>query len=482
MGKPTGFMEWPREAPGKRKPPERTADYREFVHPLAPDVAKRQAGRCMDCGVPFCHQGCPLGNVIPDFNEHVFRGRWRQAHEALRQTNNFPEFTGRLCPAPCEAACVVAIDRDPVSIEQTEREIIERAFAEGWVHPHAPAQRTGRRVAVVGSGPAGLAAAAQLNAAGHTVVVYERQDRPGGLLRYGIPDFKIEKWVIDRRLAVLEAEGVEFVTGVKVGVKPTWAELKAQHDAVVVAIGAERPRLLELPGTDLQGVVLAMDFLEAQNRAVATGKETTLSAKDRRVVVLGGGDTGSDCVGTSLRQGAKSVIQVELLPAPPEDRSPGNPWPQWPMTFRTSSSHEEGGDRLFARRTTQLEGRDGRLVAIHWTSVTQDQGQLKDLPGTDERHEVDLLIQAMGFVSPVTGPLAEQLGVIIDRRGNVKVDGRFETSVPGVYCAGDAARGASLVVHAIAEGREAARQVDTFLSAGSSLLPSRGRDCAFGGR
>ncbi len=482
MGKPTGFMEWPREAPQKRKPAERTVDFREFVHSLPPEVAKRQAGRCMDCGVPFCHQGCPLGNVIPDFNEHVFRGRWRQAYEVLRQTNNFPEFTGRLCPAPCEAACVVAVDRDAVSIEQTEKEIIERAFAEGWVRPRPPTQRTGRRVAVVGSGPAGLAAAAQLNAAGHTVTVYERQDRPGGLLRYGIPDFKLEKWVIDRRLAVLEAEGVEFVTGVTVGAKPTWTELKAQHDAVVVAIGAERPRTLDLQGKDLSGVLLAMDFLEAQNRAVASTKDTALSAKGKRVVVLGGGDTGSDCVGTSLRQGASSLVQVELLPAPPERREPSNPWPQWPMVFRSSSSHEEGGERLFARRTTQLEGRDGRLTAIHWVSVAQEQGQLKDLPGTEERQEVDLVIQAMGFLSPVTTSLSEQLGVIVDRRGNVKVDGHFETSVPGVYCAGDAARGASLVVHAISEGREAARQVDTFLGAGSSLLPTRGRDCPLGGR
>jgi len=436
----------------------------------------------MDCGVPFCHQGCPLGNLIPDFNEHVYRGRWRQAYEALRQTNNFPEFTGRLCPAPCEAACVVAIHRDPVSIEQTEREIIERAFAEGWVGARPPVQRSGRRVAVVGSGPAGLAAAAQLNAAGHTVTVYERQDRPGGLLRYGIPDFKLEKWVIDRRLALLEAEGVEFVTGAKVGVKPTWSELKAQHDAVVVAIGAERPRTLELPGADLTGVLLAMDFLEAQNRAVASGKESLLNAKDKRVIILGGGDTGSDCVGTSLRQGAKSVTQVELLPAPPELRPAGNPWPQWPMVMRSSSSHEEGGERLFGRRTTRIEGRDGQVVALHWVSVALEQGQLKDVAGTEERVEVDLLIQAMGFLSPVAGSLTEQLGVVTDRRGNVKVDGRFETSVPGVYCAGDAARGASLVVHAIAEGREAARQVDTFLSAGSSLLPTRGRDCSFGGR
>jgi glutamate synthase (NADPH/NADH) small chain len=482
MGKPTGFMEWPREAPPKRKAPERTQDYKEFVLPLAPDAAKKQAGRCMDCGVPFCHQGCPLGNLIPDFDEHVFRGRWREAYEALRSTNNFPEFTGRLCPAPCEAACVLGIDQAPVTIEQIEKEIIERAWSEGWVKARPPTVRTGKRVAVVGSGPAGLAAAAQLNTAGHTVIVYEKADKVGGLLRYGIPDFKLEKWVIDRRVALLEAEGVEFSTGVKVGTQPSWGELKGQHDAVVIAVGAERPRLLELPGRELTGVVLAMDFLMAQNRAVAAGTEAALNARDKRVVVLGGGDTGSDCLGTSHRQGARSVTQVELLPAPGLERAGGNPWPQWPMVFRTSSSQEEGGERLFGLRTTRLEGHEGRLAAMHWISVTQEGGALKDVPGTEQRVEVDLLIQAMGFVSPVTTQLVEQLGVALDRRGSVKVDSRYETSVPGVFAAGDAARGASLIVHGIAEGREAARHVDVFLSAGSSALPTRGRDSAFGGR
>jgi glutamate synthase (NADPH/NADH) small chain len=484
MGKPTGFMEWPREAAPKRSAPERLGDCREFTEPFAPAVATRQAGRCMDCGVPFCHQGCPLGNVIPDFNEHVFHGRWREAYEALRATNNFPEFTGRLCPAPCEAACVLAVNADPVTIEQLEREIIERAWAEGWVVPRLPTHRTGKSIAVVGSGPAGLAAAAQLNAAGHSVVVYERQDKLGGLLRYGIPDFKLDKAIIDRRLEVLQAEGIEFVTGVQVGSagSPSFEALKAKYDAVVLALGAERPRTLDLPGTDLAGVVLALDFLEANNRAVASGSASRLDARGKRVVILGGGDTGSDCLGTSHRQGAVEVVQVELLPAPPAVRGAANPWPQWPLTFRTSSSQDEGGQRVFARRTTRLEGQDGKLVALHWVEVASQEGKLVDVPGTETRHEVDLLIQAMGFVGPITQALVEQLGVELDARGNVKTDGRFHTTAPGVFCAGDAMRGASLIVWAIADGREAARRVDAFVRGGSSGLPTRGRDNPFGGR
>ncbi|MDP2272368.1 MAG: glutamate synthase subunit beta [Archangium sp.] len=459
MGKPTGFMDWERHPPEKRDEAQRVKDSREFILPMAPEEAKHQAGRCMDCGVPFCHQGCPLGNIIPDFNEHVYAGRWKAAWEVLSSTNNFPEFTGRLCPAPCEGACVLAIDQDPVTIEHLEKEIIERAFAEGWVVPRVPAVRTGKRVAIVGSGPAGLAAAAQLNQAGHTVTVYERSEKVGGLLRFGIPDFKMEKSVIDRRLELLEAEGIEFVTGADVGVKPTWAELKAGADAVVIAIGAQRPRLLELPGTELRGVVLAMDFLEAQNRgqpAIATGK---------RVVILGGGDTGSDCLGTSHRQGAASVMQVELMPAPPQARSEKNPWPQWPLVFRTSSSQEEGGKRLFARRTTRLEGRDGQLTALHWGDVNN--------PADEERVEVDLLIQAMGFVGADGRQVHEQLGVELDARGNVKVSPSFATSVPGVFSGGDSSRGASLIVWAISDGRELARSVDTFLTQRPSRLPSK---------
>jgi glutamate synthase (NADPH/NADH) small chain len=482
MGKPTGFMEWPREGAHKRESPERTRDFREFTLPLATGEAKQQAGRCMDCGVPFCHQGCPLGNVIPDFNEQVFRGNWKAAWETLSSTNNFPEFTGRLCPAPCEAACVLAIDGDAVTIEQMEKEIVERAFAEGWAKPRPPSQRTGRRVAIVGSGPAGLAAAAQLNQAGHTVTVIEKNDQLGGLLRYGIPDFKLEKRVIDRRIGLLEAEGVRFVTGTEVGVRPTWDELRSTQDALVIAIGAERPRVLELPGADARGVLLAMHFLEAQNRATHAGTDSKLSAKGKRVVILGGGDTGSDCLGTSHRQGATEVVQVELLPPPPSDRPLANPWPQWPMTFRTSSSQEEGGERFFARRTVSLEVEQGKLAALNWVDVRFEGGKLVDVPGTEARHEVDLLIQAMGFLSPVTASLVKQLGVELDGRGGVKVDASFQTSVPGVYSAGDADRGASLIVWAISEGREAARHVDARLKGAPSLLPTRGRDTPFGGR
>ncbi len=476
MGKPTGFMEWEHQAQPKRPVAARLGDFREFVEPFAPDEATRQAGRCMDCGVPVCHQGCPLGNVIPDFNEHVYAGRWREAWNVLTGTNNFPEFTGRLCPAPCEGACVLAIDQPPVSIEALEKEIVERAFAEGWVTARPPPLSTGKRVAVVGSGPAGLAAAAQLNQAGHSVIVFERADKLGGLLRYGIPDFKLEKSIIDRRLELLRAEGISFQPSVDVGRAPTWRELRGQHDALVIAIGAQRPRALDVPGKELRGVVQAMDYLEAQNRvgeAVARGK---------RVVILGGGDTGSDCLGTALRQGATSVHQVELLPPPPSARGERNPWPQWPLVFRTSSSQEEGGARVFAHRTTKLEGREGQLVALHWVKVEQREGALVDVAGSEERVEADLLIQAMGFLGPDAAPIAEQLGVALDGRGNVLVDRHFKTSVPGVYAGGDAARGASLIVWAISEGRELARQVDTFLTGQPSRLPTRGRDAPFGGR
>jgi glutamate synthase (NADPH/NADH) small chain len=443
MANPTGFMQWDREHAHKRAIEERVKDSKEFVLPLLPDEVKHQSGRCMDCGVPFCHQGCPLGNVIPDFNGHVHDGRWREAWQVLSKTNDFPEFTGRLCPAPCEGACVLAIDQGAVTIEQLEKEIIERAFAEGWVQPRVPMIRTGKRIAVVGSGPAGLGAAARLNQRGHTVTVFERADKVGGLLRYGIPDFKLEKSVIDRRVALLEAEGITFSTNVDVGVSPTWAELKSSYDAVVIAIGAQKPRVLEVPGVELNGVMLAMDFLERANRgemSLATGK---------RVVILGGGDTGSDCLGTAIRQGAKEVRQVELLAAPSERRGAANPWPEWPLIFRTSSSQEEGGERVFSRRTSSLEGEGGKLRALHWVDSSN--------PANTERVEVDLLIQAMGFVSPLAQQLKEQLGVELDARGNVKVNSRFETNVPGVFAAGDAKRGASLIVWAIAEGRDLAK-------------------------
>ncbi len=476
MGKPTGFMEWPRVAPGKRDKHARLADSREFTAPLGAEESMRQAGRCMDCGVPTCHQGCPLGNVIPDFNDHVFRGSWRAAWASLSSTNNFPEFTGRLCPAPCEAACVLAVDQDPVTIESLEKEIIERAFFEGWVQPRPPTSRTGKHVAIVGSGPAGLAAAAQLNQAGHQVTVYERDDKLGGLLRYGIPDFKLEKQIIDRRLAVLMAEGISFRTSVDVGGRLSWEQLAREHDATLIAIGARKARELDVPNRNLAGVVQAMDYLEAQNRVIDGGPQKGPSAAGKKVVILGGGDTGSDCLGTALRQGARDVMQVELMPAPAGQRGVQNPWPQWPMIFRSSSSQDEGGARHFAMLTKSLEGNDGQLVALHAVQVELEGGQLRELPGTEVRIEVDLLLLAMGFVGPTTVPFE------FDGRGNVKVDARFATQVPGVFAAGDASRGASLIVWAISDGREAARAIDAFLVGQPSVLQTRGRDVPFGGR
>ena len=487
MGKPTGFMEWARVPAPKREKQERVQDSREFVLPLAPEEARRQAGRCMDCGVPFCQQGCPLGNPIPDFNEAVYRNRWKAAFLALSSTNNFPEFTGRLCPAPCEAACVLSIDQSPVTIEQMEKEIAERAFAEGWVQAQPPARRTGKRVAVVGSGPAGLAAAAQLNRAGHSVTVYERDDKAGGLLRYGIPDFKMEKGVLDRRLALMDAEGVVFRTGVDVGKEPGFRALREQHDALVLAIGARRARELEVPGRELTGVLQAMDYLEHQNRVVSglATLEPRLNAAGTRVMIRGGGDTGSDCLGTALRQGAASVRQVELMPAPPMTRASNNPWPRWPLVFRTSSSQEEGGERAFGLMTKQLLGSEGRLqklVAVKVELQRQADGSIRlmEVPGSEETHEVDLLILAMGFTGPVTTGLQEELGVRLTPRGAVQVDARFATSVDGVFCAGDASRGASLIVWAISDGREVAKSVDAWLSGTTSALPTRGRDASFG--
>ncbi len=492
MGKPTGFIEWPRISPAKRDKHGRIHDNREFTSPLGAEAAAKQAGRCMDCGVPTCHQGCPLGNVIPDFNDHLFHDRWRAAWASLASTNNFPEFTGRLCPAPCEAACVLAIDpaeashqgasTQAVAIEYLEKEIVERAFFEGWVQPRPPSFRTGKHVAVVGSGPAGLAAAAQLNQAGHQVTVYERDDKVGGLLRYGIPDFKLEKQIIDRRVAVLIAEGISFCTGVDVGGAISWKQLAGEHHATLIAIGARKARELELPERTLSGVVQAMEFLEAQNRAVDSGRENTLSASGKRVVILGGGDTGSDCLGTALRQGARDVFQVELMPAPPLQRAQSNPWPQWPMVFRSSSSQEEGGTRHFAMLTKRLEGLDGKLVAIHAVEVELEDGQLREVAGTQKRIEVELLLLAMGFVGPDVRSLSEQLQVTLDARGNVKVDPHFATNVPGVFSAGDASRGASLIVWGIADGREAARAIDSYLVGQPSLLQTRGRDAPFGGR
>jgi glutamate synthase (NADPH/NADH) small chain len=471
MGKPTGFLEWPRAGAHRRPIPERLRDYREVDITADPAESKQQGGRCMDCGVPFCTQGCPLGNPIPDFAHAVYTDRWRDAHRQLAVTNEFPEFTGRLCPAPCEAACVLAIDNAPVTIESLERAIIERAYQEGWVQPRPPKTRTGRRVAIVGSGPAGLAAAALLNRAGHTVIVYEAAKRPGGLLRYGIPDFKMEKHVIDRRLEILSKEGVELRCGVPVGSRsasgPSWRQLRDDHDALVIAIGAQRPRDLDVPGRNLDGIVFAMDYLTDQNEVVAGERETArYDVRGKRVVILGGGDTGSDCLGTALRQGAAHVRQIELMPPPPLVRAPTNPWPSWPFVFRTSSSQEEGGEREFAFRTTRLEGEHGKLVALHGVRVEMQGGKLVDLPGTELRIEVDTLILALGFTGPETDSLVEQLGIALDARKNIIVDRQFSTNVKGVYCAGDAHRGASLIVWAIAEGRDTAKAVDAFLRGG----------------
>jgi glutamate synthase (NADPH/NADH) small chain len=467
MGKPTGFMEWQRAAPHRRAIDDRLRDWREVETTADPAESKQQGGRCMDCGVPFCTQGCPLGNPIPDFAHAVYTDKWESAHRQLAVTNEFPEFTGRLCPAPCEAACVLAIDGAPVTIESLERAISDRAYSEGWVQPRPPKARTGKRVAIVGSGPAGLAAAALLNRAGHTAIVYEAAKRPGGLLRYGIPDFKMEKQVIERRLEIMTKEGVELRCGVAVGKSPTWRQLRQDHDAVVIAIGAQRPRELDVPGRQLDGVLLAMDYLTEQNEVVSGDKPSArLDVKGKRVVILGGGDTGSDCLGTALRQGAAHVTQIELMPAPPLVRIGSNPWPTWPFVFRTSSSQEEGGEREFAFRTTHLEGEGGKLVALHGVKVELRDGKLVDVPGSELRMAVDTLILALGFVGPDTDVLSEQLGVALDARKNIIVDRQFSTNVKGVYCAGDAHRGASLIVWAIAEGRDTAKAVDAFLRVG----------------
>ena len=489
MGKPRGFLHHPRRLPGKRSTALRVLDFGEIYDGQDANATRDQAGRCMDCGVPFCHQGCPLGNEIPDFNELLHRGRWREAHSLLASTNNFPELTGRLCPAPCEAACVLAINDDPVTIEQIEKQIIERAFDEGWVTAEPPQTRTDKRVAVVGSGPAGLAAAAQLNAAGHLVTVYEAADRIGGLLRYGIPDFKLERWVLDRRLEIMRAEGVELVTDTRVGETPTWSELRAGHDAVVIAIGAGRARDLAVPGRELAGVEFAMDYLEHQNRVVAglAARVAQLDAADKDVVILGGGDTGADCLGTALRQGAHTVRQIELLPQPPAQRSSDNPWPQWPLVDRLSPSHEEGGVRDFGVLTKQLDGADGVLSTLHAIRVEVirrgDGGlDIREMPGTGLSLRVDLLILALGFTGPDVNALAEQVGVATDRRGNIAIDDQFMTSVAGIFCAGDARCGQSLIVRAISDGREAARAVDAYLRDGHSNLPTRGADSPLGGR
>jgi glutamate synthase (NADPH/NADH) small chain len=477
MGKITGFMELQRIQEVALPTVERVRNYREFVLALKDDEAASQGARCMDCGIPFCQTGCPINNVIPDWNDLVYRRDWRAALDVLHSTNNFPEFTGRVCPAPCEAACTLNINSDAVGIKSIEHFIIDKGWEEGWVAPQPPAAKTGRRVAVVGSGPAGLACAQQLARAGHAVVVFEKADRIGGLLRYGIPDFKMEKHLIDRRMAQMSVEGVEFRPGIHIGVDYPATQLIAEYDAVVVAGGAEAPRDLPVPGRELKGVHFAMEFLPQQNRVVAGDVVPgQLLATGKHVVVIGGGDTGSDCVGTSNRHGAKSVTQFELLPQPPERENKPLVWPYWPAKLRTSSSHEEGCQRDWAVATKRFEGRDGKVeklvaVRIEWQKGADGQMKMVEVPGSEFELAADLVLLAMGFVSPVRQGLLEQLGVTCDARSNVQANtDDYRTSVDRVFAAGDMRRGQSLVVWAIREGRQAARAVDEFLM-GSSELP-----------
>jgi len=479
MGKPTGFIEIQRKKHPTRPVEERVHDWREVYLPSPTADLMEQGARCMDCGIPFCHQGCPLGNLIPDWNDLVYRDKWRTAIDRLHATNNFPEFTGRLCPAPCEGSCVLGINDDAVTIKDIEVSIIDRAYAEGWVTPQLPATRSWKKVGVVGSGPAGLAAADQLNRAGHLVTVFEKSDRIGGLLRYGIPEFKMEKRILDRRLALMEAEGVVFRSGVHIGVDVSMKRLRSDFDAILLAGGAGQPRDLKVPGRDLRGIHFAMDFLTLQNRRCEGDQipdEEFISAKDRDVVIIGGGDTGADCLGTVHRQGARSVRQLELMPMPPETRAPDNPWPQWPLIFRTSPAHEEGGERLYSVSTQQFLGdRMGRVRALQATKVemVRANGRVDfvPVPGSEFEIKTDLALLAMGFLGPERGPLLEDLAVTLTSRGNVARDDRWMTNVPGVFTAGDMQRGQSLIVWAIAEGRSAARAIDQYLT-GESQLPA----------
>jgi glutamate synthase (NADPH/NADH) small chain len=473
MGEMTGFMKWGRETPTRRSVPVRLRDWREVYEPFPEEKLQLQAGRCMDCGIPFCNNGCPLGNLIPDWNDLVYRDHWRDAIERLHATNNFPEFTGRLCPAPCEAACVLGISQDPVTIKQVEVEIVERAWNEGWIEPVVPTVRTGRKVAVVGSGPAGLAAAQQLTRAGHSVVVFERADRIGGLLRYGIPEFKMEKRFLDRRLAQMEAEGTEFRANVNVGVDVTVEQLREEFDAIVLAGGATAWRDLPIPGREHGGIHQAMEFLPWGNR-VQQGDldEPPITAEGKRVVIIGGGDTGADCLGTSHRQGAVSVHQFEILPRPPDDRAPTNPWPTWSNIFRVSSAHEEGGERVYSVNTECfLADDDGNVRALRAHEVEMVDGKFEKIEGTEFELPCELVLLAMGFLGPEREGLIDQLGVELDARGNVVRDPRFMTNEPGVFACGDTGRGQSLIVWAIAEGRSCAAGVDTWLM-GETLLPA----------
>ena len=474
MGDVQGFLKHQRELPARRPVDDRLGDWREVYLPLAEDKLRTQASRCMDCGIPFCNDGCPLGNLIPDWNDLVYREHWQAAIERLHATNNFPEFTGRLCPAPCEAACVLGINQDPVTIKQVEVTIIDRAWDEGWVTPLPPSVHTGKRVAVVGSGPAGLAAAQQLTRAGHQVTVFERADRIGGLLRYGIPHFKMEKHHLDRRLAQMEAEGTTFRAGVEVGVDLSVDQLRAEHDAIVLAGGSTIPRDLPIPGRELEGIHQAMEFLPWSNRAQEGDLEVAevpISAAGRKVVIIGGGDTGADCLGTSHRHGAASVHQFEIMPRPAGERPAANPWPTWPMVFRTSSAHEEGGERVFSVNTRAFLGDEGgRVRALQAHEVEFVDGRFQEVAGSDFELECDLVLLAMGFVGPEQQGLVSELGVELTDRGNVARDDRYATSVEDVWVCGDMGRGQSLIVWAIAEGRACAAAVDASLM-GTSALP-----------
>ncbi|MGE5843625.1 MAG: glutamate synthase subunit beta [Syntrophaceae bacterium] len=478
MGKVTGFLDYKRLKQPYRPVGERVRDWQQVMLPWPVEVLQKQGARCMDCAVPFCHQGCPLGNIIPDWNDLVYRDRWHEAIDRLHATNNFPEFTGTLCPAPCEGSCVLGINDDPVTIRAIELAVIDHAFDQGWVKPEPPLVRTGKRVAVVASGPAGLAAAQQLNRAGHWVTVFERADRIGGLLRYGIPEFKMEKRVLDRRLDLMRKEGVRFEVNANVGVNVPVEKLRKEFDAILLAGGATQPRDLRVPGRELRGIHFAMEYLTLQNRRCqgeVTPEEEFITAKGKRVVIIVGGDTGADCLGTVHRQGALSVHQFEILPMPPKERAEDNPWPLWPNILRTSAAHEEGGNRDYSISTTRFSGKDGRVERLHavrveFVSEGNGRRSMREIPGRGFEMDADLVLLAMGFLGPERDGMLSQLGVKLTERGNVWRDEHWMTSVPGVFTAGDMQRGQSLIVWAIAEGRQAAKGLDTYLM-GSSNLP-----------
>jgi glutamate synthase (NADPH/NADH) small chain len=477
MGKITGFMEIKRETSSRRPVRERVTDWREYDLKMPEEKLQQQGARCMDCGIPFCHKGCPLGNIIPDWNDLVYRGHWREAIDLLHWTNNFPEFTGRVCPAPCEEACVLNINNDPVTIKSIEKHIIDHAWAEGWITPQPNPRKTGKKVAVVGSGPAGLACAQQLARAGHSVTLYERSDRVGGLLMYGIPDFKLEKSHVNRRVEQMKAEGVEFVTSCRVGFDIHADEMRSQYDAIALTMGATKPRDLPVPGRELKGIHFAMEFLPQQNKRNAGDiipPEVSITAKGKKVVILGGGDTGSDCLGTSNRQGAEIVHQYELLPMPPEKRTLEMPWPDWPMILRTSTSHEEGVDRDWSINTKLFSGENGHVKKLHGVRLNwkNENGRfvMEEIPGSEFVLECDLVLLALGFLGPEPDGIISELGLKLDQRSNVACE-NYMSSLPGVFAAGDTRRGQSLVVWAIWEGRECARAVDAYLM-GESFLPT----------